>query len=58
MYNAPHRYKIMEQLQIENMSLNICIDFMQKQELVQKSNHNKSQSSKQIFADTYMLNKI
>ena len=32
MYNASHQYKIMEQLQIGNMSLNICIDFIQQQE--------------------------
>ena len=32
MYNASHRYKIMEQLQIGNMSLNTCIDFIQQQE--------------------------
>ena len=30
-YNAPHLYKIMEQLQIGNMSLNTCIDFIQQQ---------------------------
>ena len=29
MYNASHQYKIMEQLQIGNMSLNTCIDFIQ-----------------------------
>ena len=27
--NASHRYKIMEQLQTGNMSLNTCIDFIQ-----------------------------
>ena len=43
MYNASHRYKIMEQLQIGNMSLNTCIDFIQQQELIQKYNHDKTQ---------------
>ena len=31
MYNASHRYKIMEQLQIGNKSLNTYIDFIQQQ---------------------------
>ena len=57
MYNAPHRYKIMEQLQIGNISLNSSIDFIQQQELIKKYNHCKSQLSKQIFVDTYMLKK-
>ena len=35
MYNASQRYKIMEQLQIENRSLNDYIDFIQQQELIQ-----------------------
>ena len=52
MYNALHRYKIMEQLQIGNMSLNSCIDFIPRKELIQKYNHYKSQPSEQIFADT------
>ena len=29
-YNASHQYKIMEQLQIGNISLNTCIDFLQQ----------------------------
>ena len=58
MYNASHRYKIMEQLQIGNMSLNSCIDFIQQQELIQKYNHDKNQPSEQICADIYMLKKI
>ena len=37
------------------MSFSTCIDFIQQQELVQKYNHDKSQSSEQIFVDTYML---
>ena len=53
-YNASHRYKIMEQLQIGNTSLNTHIDFIQQQELIQKYNHDKSQPSKQIFANTYV----
>ena len=57
MHNASRRYKIMEQLQIENMSLNTCIDFIQQQKLIQKYNHDKSQTSGQTFADTYMLKK-
>ena len=57
MYNASHRYKIMEQQQIGNMSLNSCIDFIQQQELIQKYNCDKCQHSKQIFVDTYMLKK-
>ena len=48
----------MEQLQIGNMSLNTCIDFIQQQELIHKYNLDKSQPSEQIFADTYMLKKI
>ena len=40
------------------MSLNTCIDFIQQQELIQKSNHDKSQHSEQIFTNTYMLKKI
>ena len=48
----------MEQLQIGNMSLNTCINFIEQQELIQKYNHNKSQPSEQIFAYTYMLKKI
>ena len=36
MYNASHRYKIMEQQQIGNVSLNTCIDFIQQQELIQR----------------------
>ena len=35
MYNASHLYKIMEQLQIGNMSLNTSIDFIQQQKLIQ-----------------------
>ena len=35
MYNASNRYKIMEQLQIGNMYLNTCIEFIQLQELIQ-----------------------
>ena len=58
MYNALYRYKIMEQLQIGNMSLNTCIDFTQQQELIQKYNHDESQPNEQIFAYTYMLKKI
>ena len=58
MYNASHRYKIMEQLQIGNMSFNTCIDFIQQQELIQKYKHYKSHPNKQIFADTYMLKRI
>ena len=54
MYNTSNRYKIMEQLQIGNMSLNTCIDFIQLQELIQKYNHYKRQSSEQIFVDTYI----
>ena len=57
MYNASHWYKIMEQLQIGNMSLNTCIDFIQQQELIQKY-HYKSQPNEQIFTDTYVLKKI
>ena len=57
-YNVSHQYKIMEHLQIRNMSLNTYIDFIQQQELIQKYNHDKSQSSKQIFTNTYMLKKI
>ena len=30
MYNTSHRYKIMEKLQIGNMSLNSCTDFLQQ----------------------------
>ena len=45
MYNASYQYKMMEQLQIGNMSLNTCIDFIQQQELIQKYNHYKSQPS-------------
>ena len=48
----------MKQLQIGNMSLNTCIEFIQQQKLIQKYNHYKSQLSEQIFADTYMLKKI
>ena len=56
-YNASHQYKIIEQLQIVNMFLDTCIDFIQQQELIQKYSHNKSQPSKQIFANTYKLKK-
>ena len=48
----------MEQLQIGNISLNTSIDFIQQQKLIQKYNHYKSQPSKQIFADIYILKKI
>ena len=41
MFNALHRYKIMEQLQIGNMFLNNCMDFIQQQELIQECNHDK-----------------
>ena len=59
MYDALHRYKIMEQLQIGNMSLNTCIDFiLQQQELIQKYNQDKKSTQKQVFADTYMFKKI
>ena len=44
-------------LQIGNMSLNTCIDFILQQELIQKYNYDKSQPGKQIFADAYMLKK-
>ena len=49
MFNASHWYKIMKQLQIGNMSLNACIDFIQQQELIQKYNYDKSHPNKQIF---------
>ena len=52
------QYKIMEQQQIRNMSLNTCIDFIQQQELIQKYNYYKGQPSEQIFADTYMFKKV
>ena len=58
MYNASHRYELMEKLQIGNMSLNTCIDFIKQQELIQTYNRDKSQPSKQIFANTYMLKKL
>ena len=58
MCNASHRYKITEQLQIGNISLNTYVDFIQQQELIQKYNHYKSQPSEQIFVDTYMLKNI
>ena len=58
LYNASHRYKIMEQLQIGNTFLNTCIDFIRQQKLIQKYNHAKSQPSEQIFADTYMLKNL
>ena len=48
MYNASPWYKIMEQLQIRNMSLNTCIDFIQQQELTQKYKHDKSQPREQM----------
>ena len=51
MYNRSHWYKMMEQLQIGNMSLNTWIDFIQQQELIQKYNHYKSQPSEQIFTN-------
>ena len=41
MYNVSHRYKIMEQQQIGNTSLNTCIDFIQQQELIKKYNYDK-----------------
>ena len=40
------------------MFLNTCIDFIQLQVLIQKYNHDKSQPSEQIFANTYMIKKI
>ena len=43
MYNASHWYKILEQLQIGNISLNTCIDFIQQQELVQEYKHKSTQ---------------
>ena len=55
MCNASHQYKMMEQLQIGNMSLNTCIDLIQQKELIQKYNHDKNQPSEQIFADIYLL---
>ena len=58
MYNASHWYKIMEQLQIGNMLLNTCIDFILQKELIQKYSQDKSQPSEQIFADTYILKQI
>ena len=42
MYNASHWYKIMEQLSIGN----ICIDFIQQQELIQKYNHDKKSTQR------------
>ena len=58
MYNASQWYKITEQLQIGNVSLNTCIDCIQQQELILKSNNYKSQPSEQIFVDTYILKQI
>ena len=55
MYNASHRYKIMEQQQIGNISFNTSIDFIQQQELIKIYNRDKTQPSEQIFTDTYML---
>ena len=48
----------MEQLQIGIMPLNTYIDFIQQQELIKKYNYDISQSSKKIFADTYMLKRF
>ena len=39
------------------MSLSTFIDLIQQLELMQKYNHDKSQPSKEIFADIYMLKK-
>ena len=47
----------MGQLQIGNMSLNTCIDFIQQQELIQKYNSDKSQHSELIYVDTYVFKK-
>ena len=58
LYNTSHRYKIMEQVQIGNMSLNTCIDFQQQQNLMQEYNHDKSQPNEEIFAGTYMLKNV
>ena len=48
----------MKQLQIGNIFLDTCIDFIQQQESIEKCNYDKSQPSEQIFADTYMLKNI
>ena len=48
----------MEELQIGNMPLNACIDFIHQQELIQKYNHDRSQTREQIFVDSFMLKKI
>ena len=56
-YNASHRYKIMKQPQMENISLNSSIDFIQQQELIQKYSHDLSQHREQIFAYIFMLKK-
>ena len=45
LYNASNWYKMMEQLQIGNMSLNTCIDFIQQQELIQKYKNDKVNSA-------------
>ena len=58
MFNASHRYEIMEPLQIGNMSLSTCIDFIQQQELVREIQPLKSLPSKQIFTDTSMLKRL
>ena len=48
----------MEQPPTRNTSLNTCIDFLQQLELIQIYNHDKTQPSEQIFADTYILKNI
>lgn len=55
MHNSAHRYKLMEQLQLTNMPLNMCIEFIQQQELIHTYNQNKNKSYEEIMAETYTV---
>ena len=55
MQNSAHRYKLMEQLQLTNMPLNMCIEFLQQQELIHTYNRNKNNSYEEIMAETYTV---
>ena len=46
MYNVTYRYKILESFQVENMYLNVCIDFLPQ---AKKEKQRKSTSG--LFID-------
>ena len=57
MCNLSHRCKLLEQLQLGDMSLNACVEFIQQQELIEKFNQNENPNSEPRVAETFTIKK-